>query len=257
MKVKNRSFLLVAVLIFALYYCTVYYFNSNFSISFMDTRLIQLFNEFVLPSWLMVILGLVVLVNLTKMVSATLFKIRNYNFMYIALAFLLTSCTSGLYSRCASNPMQGNWNEECDNDPYFPFTSDYSVRFLASEVSFFPVPVESVNIVCNVTRWQRLPHPSIPDSCYFTEDIITTLVGTTDANGRWTVPISIQFASNGDYFVLEGSFEKPGYNRTLFFSDERWFYLNNVYYSCNNPALGGIPKDLDVRVNLAQYNASP
>ncbi|MBK9689529.1 MAG: hypothetical protein IPO65_17915 [Saprospiraceae bacterium] len=54
---------------------------------------------------------------------------------------------------------------------------------------------------------------------------MTTLVGTTDENGRWTVPISIEFNSDGDYFVLEGSFEKSGYSRELFSAMKDGFIL--------------------------------
>ncbi|MBP9196126.1 MAG: hypothetical protein KBF35_00570 [Saprospiraceae bacterium] len=258
MKVFNRNFLLVAVSFFVLYYCSVNYFENNNYVSFLDASFMQIFNEFELPSWLMIILGVVILMKLIKVVSASLLRTRNYILMYIALVFVMTSCTSGLFSSCAAYPSIEDWNEECDDEPYFPYTAYYNVSFLASEVTLFPEPVEGVNVECIVTRWQRLSHPNIPDSCYFSTNLVTTLVGTTDANGVIKLPFEIEFTSNGDYFILEGSFEKPGYSRELFSRDERWYLFNDEYVPCSAQGLHSLLfRDIGLRVNLAQFSASP
>ncbi|MBK8701194.1 MAG: hypothetical protein IPN29_17305 [Saprospiraceae bacterium] len=259
MKVFNRSFLMVAVSFFVLYYCSVYSMESNFSVSFMGILFIQIFNEFELPSWLMIILGVVVLINLTKMVASRLFKIRNYNFMYIALVFLLTSCEEllGKLFVTVRIPSEEDWRQDCE---YFsPVLAQYEVRFLSTEKTMSPNPqinVEGVNVSCKVFRWRRLPHSSVPDSCYWARDILTTLNGVTDADGELRLNFQIEFASVGDYFVLEGFLEKEGYSRSLFSSDERYYFWDDEHIPCNDKFLPQLRYVWIVK-SLLPVNSSP
>ncbi len=244
---------MAAVSFFVLYYWSVYHFETH--LSFLDSLFLQLFSEFELPSWLMVILGVIVLFNLLEMVSSRLCKIRNYNFTFLPLVFLLNTCED-----CTPTyPSTNDWKGECDIDTYVPDTADYTVVFSIIEgvlPSFYPA--DSVNIVCHVTRWGSLPHPFIPDTCYWSTGVIATLVGTTDENGMVELNFPIGFYSSGDYFVLEGYLEKAGYNRELFSSDQRFYYFNHEWLPCNSYKLR-IEKTRRVKISklITKYNPSP
>ena len=251
---------MVAISFFALYYCSVYYFETHFSLYFLDSLFVQLFSEFKLPSWLMLILGGVVLVKLIKMVSSRLSRIGNYNFVYIGLVFLLTSCEE-LREGCATYPLPDDWKDECDNDTYSTYVANYSVHFATYErnsSSPLPLSVDSVNFVCKVTRWQRLPHPFIPDTCYWSSNVIATLVGTTDEKGKAVLGFPIEFTSTGDFFIIEGSFEKQGYNRELYSNDYRYYFYRDEWVPCSAP-IPILPPNRMVRAEkfMTQFSASP
>lgn len=151
-------------------------------------------------------------------------------------------------------PKADQWTQECEF--FTPFTVQYKISFFAQEnngTEYFPA-IHNGSIKCKVIRHQRIPQA---DSCYWNMSIQYLLLGLT-TNGILDKEFSFTYGSVGDYFTLEASCEKEGYNQDLQTSDHRRFHFFGQYWASNDTT-HFLPKDriLSLAFQLTPKNDNP
>ena len=185
-----------------------------------------------LPDWLLYVFGIVFFIHFFRIISFFNGVVKNPHIGYLGMLIVLTSCQE--LKSCLTNPGPKDWTETCE---FFssPVHAHYTVDFYVSLSDLPPTftKLADVEVNCKVIRVRRAFQAWDPDSCYWSEELVDTFIGTTDVSGRFTFNFDIDFDSGSDYLILEGSYEKQGYYRRLFSSDERWYFYQDDFVKCN------------------------
>ncbi len=163
----------------------------------------------------------------------------------------ISGCVSGDSPQAANTSYNNSdewpkWPDDCEF--FTPFRVNYFVSLLTTDLRT-GAEIPLANVTCKIIGYRRLMSPIVQDSCYTNITIDTILNGMTNASGFFDSNFSFTYSSVADYFILEITSEKNGYNKELYSLDKRWFYYNNMKFRSNNPD-PNLPRLRDIKNNL-------